>query len=75
MALDTRNKRASAVGLALAWRLVLPNPDGSLIQADRQQAALCYAGIDADEAIIVEARRLTTTAASRSRAATPASEN
>lgn len=48
MALDTRNKRASAVGLALAWRMVLPHPDGTIATADRQQAALCYAGIDAD---------------------------
>jgi hypothetical protein len=46
--MDTRNKRASALGIALAFRIVFPNPDGSLAaSADRQQSAYCYAGIDA----------------------------
>ncbi len=49
MALDSRDKRASTLGLAVApFALVLPNPDGAaLAQADRQQVAFCYAGIAA----------------------------
>lgn len=49
MAVDTRDKRASVLGLAVAtFALVLPNPDGAaLSQADRQQTAFCYAGIEA----------------------------
>ena len=57
MALDTRNKRASAVGLALAWRMVLPHPDGTIATADRQQAALCYAGIATAEIGVADAMR------------------
>ena len=47
MALDTRNKRASALGVAVAtFALVLPNPDGlTLDQGDRQQTAFVYRGI------------------------------
>lgn len=43
--LDTRNKRASAVGFDLNWLHVYPNPDGALNQADRQQTAYKYPGI------------------------------
>lgn len=75
MALDTRNKRASAFGWGLACCLVLPNPDGTIDAADRQQVALCYAGIAADDVLVVAARRLAVTRASRTRTATPASEN
>lgn len=45
--MDTRNKRASAVGFALATLLVLPAPDGTVVQADRQHVSYAYAGIDA----------------------------
>lgn len=47
MAVDTRNKRASCLGLAFAAALVLPAPDGAIDAADRQQTAYCYAGIAA----------------------------
>lgn len=49
MPVDTRDKRASVLGLAVAtFALVLPNPDGAaLTQADRQQTAFSYAGIAA----------------------------
>jgi len=47
MNLDTREKRASGVHVGLAWRGLLPLPDGTLDQADRQQTAAFYAGIAA----------------------------
>lgn len=48
MAIDTRDKRASAVGVGLPWRRVGPVPDGSLASAaDRRQLAGCYAGLAA----------------------------
>lgn len=45
MAIDTRNKRASAIGIDSIRPHVYPNPDGSLNQADRQQIAYKYSGI------------------------------
>lgn len=52
MALDSRDKRASALGVAVAtFALVLPNPDGAALnQGDRQQVAFCYRGIAASAA-------------------------
>lgn len=47
MALDTRNKRASAIGIAIAARLVLPAADGAISSADRAHLAYGYAGIQA----------------------------
>lgn len=50
--LDSRNKRASALGIALAPGRVYPNPDGSLAnQGDRQQMAYSYAGVETPEVI------------------------
>lgn len=49
MAVDTRNKRASILGIGLAAAIVFPNPDATVAQADRQQCARVYAGIDAGE--------------------------
>jgi hypothetical protein len=49
MAVDTREKRASIIGLGLAAALVLPTPDASVVLQDRQQVAFAYAGIDAGE--------------------------
>lgn len=54
MAVDTRNKRASAVGLALAFSLMLPSPDGSITNADWAQCAASYAGIAAGIPVIVD---------------------
>ena len=45
MALDTANKRGSAISTAREWIVVLPQPDGAISQADRQQIAWVYAGI------------------------------
>ena len=44
MAIDSRNKRASILGLAVATTLALPVPNGSIVVGDRQQVAFCYAG-------------------------------
>lgn len=73
MAVDTRSKRASVLGVAAAIVLTLPAPDGAVGQPDQQQAALCYAGIEAGPPVTVLPRRLPTQAASRTRTATPAS--
>lgn len=40
MAIDTENKRRSALG-----RSILPRPDGTIDQADRQHKVWKYAGI------------------------------
>ncbi len=45
MALDTANKRSSAISAARVWIVGAPMPDGALDQADRQQTAWAYAGI------------------------------
>lgn len=45
--MNTPNKRASAIGIGLAIRLVLPISDGTIDQSDRQQTAYSYAGITA----------------------------
>lgn len=55
MAVDTRNKRASVIGVAMATALTLPLSDGAVAQADRQHVALCYAGIEAGALVIVTA--------------------
>lgn len=49
--MDTRNKRASALGFALAALVILPAPDATVSQDDRQQAAFSYSGIAAGAAI------------------------
>lgn len=53
MAIDTRDKRSSAIGVGLPWR-VYPNPDSSLDQGDRQQTAFLYRGILAEENVVAE---------------------
>ena len=46
--MDTQDKRASAVLVALPWRGLLPLPDGAALnQGDRQQTGLMYRGIAA----------------------------
>lgn len=46
MAVDTRNKRAAAIGLGRPGLMVWPNPDGALgNQADRQHVGYAYLGI------------------------------
>lgn len=43
--MNTRNKRASALGIGLAALVVLPAPDSAITISDRQQTAFSYAGI------------------------------
>ncbi len=45
MAIDTRDKRASAISVPIPGRGLWPLPDGSLNAGDRQQAANYYRGI------------------------------
>jgi hypothetical protein len=52
MALDTRNNRASALACGLAALAILPAPDGTVDQVDRQQAGAVYAGIVAGTAVV-----------------------
>lgn len=48
MAVDTRDKRASALKVAMPWRSMLPLPDGAALnQGDRQHVAFLYRGIAA----------------------------
>ena len=52
MAVDTRNERASILGIALPFGFPLPNPDGTIDQGDRQHTALSYPGILTIEAML-----------------------
>ncbi len=47
MAVDTRNKRASILGIGLVAALLLPAPDGGITAPDREQVAFTYSGIPA----------------------------
>lgn len=53
MPVDTRNKRSSAIQTMIPWRGMLPVPDGTVGQADRQHVAYIYAGISASGAVVV----------------------
>lgn len=59
MAVDTREKRASVIGLGRAGRVVLPVPDATVGQADRAQTSWCYAGISAALVFLVPILRVT----------------
>lgn len=72
MAVDTRNRRASVLGLALAARLVLPAPDGAIGQADRQHQAQAYSGISAAAAVAVSTAAHTSTSAGAARTSSAA---
>lgn len=67
--MDTRDKRASVLGLGLASLLVLPSP-GTLDQGDRQQTTFCYRGILAAAAIVIEGDIITTASSYFGRAVT-----
>lgn len=45
MALDTANKRESAVYIMSPWRTLLQFPTGTVVQGNRQASALAYSGI------------------------------
>lgn len=48
MAINTRNRRSSAINPQCPWRGQWPAPDSALDQADRQHSLWSYAGILAD---------------------------
>ena len=51
MALDTRERRASALNMTVPGvRCVLPNPSGIVSEGDRQTLCFLYSGVGADEA-------------------------
>lgn len=45
MAVDTRNKRFSMIGIDMPFLRVFPNPDGTISAEDRQQYLGKYSGI------------------------------
>lgn len=51
MALDTAAKRLSAVAIGSPWRPVVPVPDGTLDQGDRQTFALLARTVLATSAV------------------------
>jgi hypothetical protein len=55
MAVDTRNKRASVLGLTLAALVILPAPNGSVTAPDRLQVSAGYAGIAATGVLVTPA--------------------
>lgn len=68
MAIDTRDRRASALAAGLAFLIVLPAPDGlAFDQGDRQQVTGRYRGIAAGAAVIGPADVVNVAASFRSR--------
>jgi hypothetical protein len=50
MAVDTRDKRSSAIHLMWPWRNQLPTPSGAIPVGLRQEIALLYSGISSGPA-------------------------
>ena len=48
---DQKAKRNSAVNISQPWRAMLPPPDGTIAQTDRQTVAFLYSGILASAAV------------------------
>ena len=59
MALDTVNKRLSAIHVGLPWRGILPLPDGAIDQGDRQIIALLSNAVQAGVFVPVRVYRAT----------------
>ena len=53
MAVDTRDKRASALDVGSPWRARWPTADSTIAAVDRQFAAFMYSGIAAGAAAIL----------------------
>ena len=51
MAIDTAEKRYSAIHVTMPWRSASPIPSGAIDQADRQTIAFLYSGILAGGAV------------------------
>jgi hypothetical protein len=73
MAIDTRRKRSSVLGVGVAVALTLPLSDGTVGPADRAHVAYSYGGIAAGVPVIVGLKTLSVIAGSRSRSAIPGS--
>lgn len=52
MAVDTRNKRASVIGLAFSVLLTLPAPDATVHDVDRPHLAYSYSGLTAEAPVV-----------------------
>jgi len=53
MAVNTRNRRAACIGLALPFLRVRPTPDGSLgTEADRRHMTFLYRGLRTNAGLI-----------------------
>jgi len=52
MGVDTRNKRASVIGLPWPAGRVLPHPTGTIAAAARELLAICYAALDSASNVI-----------------------
>ena len=48
MAIDSRNKRSSAIRVGRPWLTVMPLADGTVGTTDRFHLAFAYAGFDRD---------------------------
>jgi hypothetical protein len=60
MALDTADKRFSAIHIGSPWRGILPFPDGDITSAgDRQTIVFLYSGISAGAAVVTISVTLT----------------
>ena len=55
MAVDTRDKRMSIMGVSLSWRGIFPLADGTIGVADRQIFPHYYSGIAFDAPAAVSA--------------------
>jgi hypothetical protein len=62
MALDTRSRRASAIGIAAVFLLAPPLADGVVGQPDRQHVAYCYPGVTSSAVSVLNLSTATTRA-------------
>ena len=73
MAVDTRSRRASVLGVAFPINLTPPLADGVIGTEDRGHLAYCYAGIAASAPSVINWMTATFVAASASATFVPAS--
>ena len=55
MAVDSRDKRSSAIVPGMPWRGLLPVPDSGVNAGDRQHVSYLYRGIAADSPVTTTA--------------------
>ena len=68
MAIDSRNKRASAIVVANPWRLIHPNPFGTIDAAARLQVGWSYKGSVAGAPFVLPEALIILTAGTHPRA-------